>query len=152
MIKSVLTFFLGVSFMFYACNHSKVTAQTSDLNNFEVLYQSEYGGSGMEEVQVIDNQDEFFDFWAQTTFDSPENTPKIDFSKKTVIVKHLSGQNSGGNTYDVESVYYDGAEITVRYTVSSTEIGTTAITNPLIVIAVDKVENPKVEFKNSNQN
>src|SRR5690606_11399139 len=117
-------------------------------NNFEVLYVSEYGGSGMEETQIIDNQEEFAQYWTQVTFEPIEDVPQINFSEKTVILKHLPGQNSGGSTYDVESVYYDGPEITVRYTVSSpADFGTTAITSPLMILAVEKIEDPKIEFK-----
>lgn len=125
----------------------------NEADNFEILYKSEYGGSGLEEIQIIDNQNEFSDFWSQTTFESWEKAPQIDFSKKIVIVKHFPSQNSGGTTYNIESISYKGSEININYTVSNpSNMGTTAITSPLIILMVDKVENPNVEFKNSNKN
>ena len=152
MRKPVFLFLFGIIYFFTNCENSKAIARDPG-NNFEVLYVSEYGGSGMEEVQIIDNQEEFAQFWTQVTFESIEDVPQINFSEKTVILKHLPSRNSGGSTYDVESVYYDGAEVTVRYTVSSpADFGTTAITSPLMILAVEKIEDPNIEFKNSNKN
>lgn len=151
MSKSVLTILFGIIFLTNACNNSKVTAQNATtVNDFEVLYQSEYGGSGMEETNIFENQGEFAAFWAQVTYQPAISSPKVDFSKKIVIVKHFQSQNSGGTVYNIESVSHKGSEITVNYSASRpSDIATMAITNPLMILVVDKVENPKVEFKNS---
>lgn len=151
MSKSVLTILFGIIFLTNACNNSKVTAQNEKaVNDFEVLYQSEYGGSGMEETNIFENQGQFAAFWAQVTYQPAISSPKVDFSKKIVIVKHFQSQNSGGTVYNIESVSHKGSEITVSYTTSRpSDIATMAITNPLMILVVDKVENPKVEFKNS---
>ena len=151
MAKSFPVLFGGILFLFFACNHAKVTAQNE--NSFDVLYQSEYGGNGVEETQLIDDQSELASFWSQTVFEYGENIPKIDFTQNTVIVQHFPSRNSGGSSYRVDSVSYEGNLIRVNYTVNGPSgMVTTAITNPLIVLKVKKIENPKIEFINSNQN
>ncbi len=154
MNKSILTILFGIIFMLNSCNNSKVTSQNGTaMNDFEILYQSEYGGNGVEETNIIENQGEFAALWAQVTHQSAMSAPKVDFSKKIIIVKHFQSRNSGGTEYKIESVSNKENTIEVQYSVSGpSEMATMAITNPLLMLAIDKVSNPKVEFIIQNKN
>jgi len=130
--------------IFQSCNNSKVTQSK---NNFEVLMASEYGGFGEDKIQIFSNSEEFNQFWQEVNLDTSLQFPSIDFDKKMVVAKHFQSQRSGGNEFKVHDVNYSGNEINVIYSaINSSEFGTMAITNPLIVLVVNKTENPKVNF------
>lgn len=131
-----------------ACDSAKINQQTEQkVNQFEVLYVEEYGGSGIEETRIIDNQADFSLFWAEVTSQPALSAKKFDSNEKMIIVKNFESRNSGGNTYEIKSVTQKGNQIQVTYSVTSpTEIGTMAITSPMMILLVDKVEKPTIEF------
>lgn len=137
-----------------ACNSSKATGENSkNMTDFEVVFQSEYGGSGQEEMQIIENQGEFAELWVQATMQPAQSAPHIDFSKKMIVAKHFQSKNSGGTEYKIESVSQKGNNVEIHYSAKGPEgMATMAITNPLMILSVDKVENAKVEFINHNKN
>jgi hypothetical protein len=146
-MKNIIICF-GLLSSVLSCNNSKVTQHNeSKMSQYEVLYVSEYGGSGEEETRIIDNQGDFAQYWAEVTSQPALSAAKFDSDKKMVIVKSFQSQNSGGNTYAVQSVEQHGDHFLVSYTISSpSEFGTMAITNPLMIIMVDKVAKPKIDF------
>lgn len=152
--KLIFTFILGIAMLLSACNNSKVISKNGkEMSDFEIIFQSEYGGTGQEETKVIENQSEFAELWVQVTMQPAQSAPHIDFSKKIIIAKHFQSHNSGGTEYKIESVLQKGNTIEVHYTATGPEgMATMAITNPLMILSVDKVENPKVEFINHNGN
>lgn len=152
MNKSMLTILFGTICMFNACNNSKVTSENGkEMSDFEIIFQSEYGGTGADETQIIQNQGEFAELWVQATMQPAQSAPHIDFSKKIIIARNFQSKNSGGTEYKIRSVSYKGNHIEVHYSTKGPEgMATMAITNPLMILSVDKVENPKVEFINHN--
>lgn len=148
--KLIFTIVLGVTMLFSACNNSKVTTEKGkEMSDFEIVFESEYGGSGQEETRIIENQGEFAELWVQATMQPAQSAPHIDFSKKIIIAKNFQSKNSGGTEYKIQSVSQKGNNIQVNYTATGPEgMATMAITNPLMILSVDKVENAKVEFIN----
>lgn len=136
-------------FIFSSCTNSKqLSTESESTSNFEVIFQSEYAGTGSDESIVFTNQKDFAKFWSATTFQSMEEIPTYDFKKKMVIAKSFESQRTGGFVYDIQKVETKGNTIIVDYTITTSgDIVTQAITNPLTVILVDKVENPNVEFE-----
>lgn len=143
-----MIFCFGLLLSNFSCNNAKVTQQAeSKMNQFEVLYVAEYGGSGVEETRIIDNHGDFSLFWAEVTSQPAMSAKKFDSNKHMVIVKNFESRNSGGNEYKVNSITQKGSEIAVHYSITSpSEYGTMAITNPLMIILVDKVTKPSIEF------
>lgn len=150
--KLIFTFIFGITILFSACNNSKVAAQNgNEMTDFEIIFQSEYGGTGEDYTKIIENQGEFAELWVQATMQPAQSAPHIDFSQKIIIAKHFQSSSSGGTEYTVESVTQKDNLIEVHYSTKNPEgMATMAITNPLMILSVDKVENPKVEFISHN--
>lgn len=141
-----LIFYFGLYLMMISCNNSQITTQN---NNFSILYQSEYGGEGIEKTIVYTRVEDFSNTWKSSIdlYSETSTLPKVDFTKKIVIAQHFDGRNSGGTQYRIQNVSQDQNKIKVYYkTTSSGEMATMAITSPLLIVAVDKVQNPEVEF------
>lgn len=120
------------------------------MSNFEVLYLSEYGGSGIEKTEVFQNADEFSEMWNASinAVSGLTDVPQIDFSKKMVVVKHFKSQNSGGASYKIQSVEQQGNKTEIYYqAIPPDGMSTMAITNPLMILEVNKTSDPKIEFK-----
>jgi len=80
-----LVFGLGILIFNFSCNNSRAVANhNSDMNNFEVLFQSEYGGSGNEKTEIFQNEKDFSTMWNATinAVSGLTDVPQIDFSKK----------------------------------------------------------------------
>ena len=76
-----------------------------------------------------------------------ESEPEFELAKM-VIAKSFESQRTGGFVYHIQKVERKGNTIFVDYTITTSgDIVTQAITNPLTVILVDKIENPNVEFE-----
>jgi hypothetical protein len=146
-MKNIIICF-GLLTSMLSCNNSKVTQhKESKMSQYEVLYVAEYGGTGEEELRIIDNQGDFAMYWAEVTSQPALSAAKFDSNEKMVIVKSFQSRNSGGNTYEIDSVVHKGDQIQVYYSITSpSEMGTMAITNPLMILLVDKVAKPQVEF------
>ena len=140
---------IGCFLALYACTNSKqLNGETESTSNFEVIYQSEYAGTGSDEFLILTNQNDFEKYWLATTFQTAEEIPTYDFKKKMVIAKSFESQRTGGFVYEIEKVHTKGNTVLVEYTITSPgDIVTQAITNPLTLIVVDKVENPTVDFQ-----
>lgn len=145
MPKFILCF--GILIFVFSCQNSKVVSQSPSTSvSFEVLFNSEYGGLGIDQIQVIDNNKDWSMLWQELTSQSAEATLTLNFKNFMVIRKDFQSRNMGGNQYTIESVKINNNKIDVAYSVSSSEIGTDAITNPLILIKMEKVENPEIKF------
>lgn len=149
-----LVFCFGFLLFAISCNNSKVmSAETENLKDFQVLYQSEYGGRGVETTMVLTDQESFTKFWQDTlnAYSDSQEIPSIDFNEKMVIAQHFQSRNSGGTTYEVTSVNQSGNKTEVNYTVSSPDgMATMAITSPLLIVVVQKTPDPLVEFRVQN--
>jgi len=137
---------------FCSCNNSMTAANDSDSKEtFTVLYNSEYGGSGSDRVEVITDLREWSLFWAELTYQPAMSAPKFNPDTKMIIRKDFQSRNMGGNEYTVSEVKIDGNQINVEYSIKSSKIGTDAITAPIMLIMVQKVENPQVRFEQLRQ-
>lgn len=146
-----LVFVLGILIFNFSCNNSKITTdKSSDMNDYEVLYQSEYGGSGEEKTEVFVNAEEFSKMWNSyiNAVSGQTDVPAIDFAKQMVVMRHFQSRNSGGTTYEIQSVKQTENKTEIFYKVTPPSgMSTTAITNPLMIVAVKKTAQPQVEFK-----
>lgn len=146
-----LVFCFGSLLLAISCNNSQVTSSNTDkMKDFEVLYLSEYGGSGEEKTEVITDLEGFKKFWneAVNLYSDSTIVPEVDFSAKMVVVQHFRSQNSGGTTYEITSVDQSGNKTEIFYTATAPEgMATMAITSPLMIVVVKKTESPVVEFK-----
>jgi len=127
-----------------------VSEERAPVNEFEILYQSEYGGSGSQKTEVFVNAEDFSAMWNASinAVSGQTNVPQVDFERKMVIAQHFQSQNSGGTTYKIQSVKQTGNKTEVYYKATPpTGMSTTAITSPLMIVTVDKTSDPQVEFK-----
>lgn len=149
-----LVFCFGFLLLAISCNNSQITSSNTDkMKDFEVLYLSEYGGSGQDKTEVITNPEGFKKFWNETVNLYSDSTivPEVDFSSKMVVVQHFKSQNSGGTTYEITSVNQSSNKTEIFYTATPPDgMATMAITNPLMIVVVNKTDNPGVEFKIAN--
>lgn len=147
-------FYLGFLFLMTFCNNSKHISYGDQSNNFEILYLSEYGGSGEDETFVYRESSEFEEMWNETinSMSGLTDIPAVDFSKKMVVAKHFKSQNSGGNEFGIDSVVQSEAGTTVYYTViPPAKFATMAITTPLMIVVTDKTDNGEVKFEIKRQ-
>ena len=146
-----LVFCFGFLLLAISCNNSQVTSSNTDkMKDFEVLYLSEYGGSGEEKTEVITDLEGFKKFWneAVNLYSDFTIVPEVDFSAKMVVVQHFRSQNSGGTNYEITSIDQSGNKTEIFYTATAPEgMATMAITSPLMIVVVKKTESPVVEFK-----
>lgn len=135
-MRVFFSFFVFI-FMF-SCN--AVPIPTNFENGFHVLYESEYGGAGVNQTTIFTGPDLFGEWWSENMSGiTGKNVPEIDFSKKWVVVKHLESQRSGGATYKVAGTKQLDGELHILYLVNSPEgMGTDAITSPLMVVEIDQ--------------
>lgn len=131
-----------------SCNNSMTTVNDSNSNEaFTVLYNSEYGGSGTDRAEVITDLREWSLFWAELTYQPALSAPKFNPDTKMIIRKDFQSQNTGGNEYTISAVNIEGNQINVEYSITSSEIGTDAITAPIMLIMVKKVDHPELNFQ-----
>lgn len=134
-----------------SCSHSQITSkEDSQSDEFNVLYQSEYGGTGKDEQEIIEDQESFEKKWNDlvNAYSDTEKVPSIDFGKNRVVIKTFQSRNSGGFTYDVDSVKSAADKTEVFYTISSSgNMATQAITNPMIILSIPQSKSSEVEFK-----
>jgi len=146
-----LVFCFGFLLLAISCNNSQVTSSNTDkMKDFEVLYLSEYGGSGEEKTEVITDLEGFKKFWneAVNLYSDSIIVPEVDFSAKMVVVQHFRSQNSGGTNYEITSIDQSGNKTEIFYTATAPEgMATMAITSPLMIVVVKRTESPVVEFK-----
>ncbi len=149
-----LVFCFGFLLFAISCNNSKVaTSDTEKMNEFEVLYQSEYGGSGKEKTEIFTTPDSFAQMWNGTinAISNSTDVPEVNFSTKMVVAQHFRSQNSGGTTYEIKSIKQSGNKTEIFYSATPPDgMATMAITNPMMIVVIDKVPNPVVEFKTQN--
>lgn len=150
----ILVFCFGFLLLTMSCNNSKaVSSNAGEMNEFQVLYQSEYGGSGEEKTEVFTDAESFAQMWNETinAYSNSTEVPEVDFSRKMVVAKHFQSRNSGGTTYEIKSLKNSGNKTEILYKATAPEgMATMAITNPLLVVVVNKTTNPEVEFKSEN--
>lgn len=148
-MKSLIPGFM-LLFYFSSCTGSKVANQNQNLNEeYTVLYMSEYGGSGEDSSLVITEAEKFANFWNATIneFYQSEEVPQVDFKKEMVVVRQFESRNYGGDEYHIESVEYKGSKVFINYKITSAgDMGTTAITKPMIILSLRKTNDPEIEF------
>src|SRR5690606_5514883 len=134
-------------------NSQATSDNSSKMNDFEILYQSEYGGSGEEKTEIFTDEESFAKIWDEmiNVYSESSEIPQVDFNKKMVVAQHFQSRNSGGTEYEIQSVKQTGDKLEVLYKATAPEgMATMAITNPLMIIVVNKMQNPVVEFKAEN--
>lgn len=143
-----LIFCFGLTLCMLGCKNAEVASkQTKEMNSYEILYMAEYGGAGEDETRIIETQDDFARYWAEVTHQPPLSAAKFDSNQKMIITKSFPSRNSGGNEYKINSIKQTGNTIQVHYTIiPPKDMATMAITNPLMILLVDKVEKPQIEF------
>lgn len=143
-----LILYFGIILLMFSCTCSKVSTKDASGNSYKVLFESEFGGTGEDELQIITEIKDFNSIWEELTAQPAEEAVGFDSKSEMVLVKSFKSNRTGGGDYVVNDVKQNGSEIQVFYSVklASTEIGTDVITNPVLVVVVSKVEKPKVEF------
>lgn len=148
-----LIFCFGILLGTISCSNSQATSDNSKMKDFEILYQSEYGGSGQEKTEVFTDEGSFAKMWDEmiNVYSESSEIPQVDFAKKMVVAQHFQSRNSGGTEYEIQSVKQAGDKLEVLYKATPPEgMATMAITNPLMIVVVNKMQNPVVEFKAEN--
>ena len=149
-----LFFCFGFLLFAISCSNSQATTDdSSKMSSYEILHQSEYGGSGVEKTEVINDAVSFAKIWNEyvNMYSGTTEIPNVDFTKKMVVTKHFQSQNSGGTTYDIQSVQQTGNKTDISFKTTAPEgMSTMAITSPIMILVVNKTQNPVVEFKAQN--
>lgn len=142
-----LILFFSFAFVLLSCNHSKVVTTESSNGEYDVLLVSEFGGSGSDEIQILNSKQEFYTLWEELMGQSADEAPSFDVDKEMIIVKSFKSNRTGGSEYEVRELVQKNNTIKVYYSVDSpSEIATQVITNPVIIIKSQKVNNPNIEF------
>lgn len=137
------TFSLGI----LACNSSKIASKDLSEKHIQILFQSEYGGSGTDEIQLITQKEAFTELWEEITGQPKEEIQAFNDQEEMVIVKHFTSGRSGGATYTVNKIKEKKGHIQVYYSVQGPgAIGTDAITSPVLMVKVNKQDKPTIEF------
>ena len=138
---------LGV-FIIQSCQNSKIMTDNTDNNDsFQLLYASEYGGSGEEQVTIMDERSVFAKQWVEITTQPSLSAPKFNPDTQMIIRKDFESRRTGGDEFEVNAVEIIGNKINVFYTVSHPgEYATDAITSPILLILVNKIDDPVIEF------
>lgn len=131
--------FFGLLILFVSCNQSKMLTETQ--TDFEVLYASEYGGSGDGNIKKIYYDKQAFDLvWEELTGQPQTEAPKFNPRKEMIIRKDFDSHNTGGYQFKVEEVITNKNNLTVFYSVSKpSAFATDAITSPVLLIKVKKI-------------
>ncbi len=142
-----LILFLSFALFLLSCNHSKVVTTENLYGEYDVLLLSEFGGSGFDEIQILNSKQEFYTLWEELMGQSADEAPSFDVDKEMIIVKSFKSNRTGGSEYEVRELVQKNNTIKVYYSVDSpSEIATQVITNPVIIIKSQKVNNPNIEF------
>lgn len=142
-----LILFLSFALFLLSCNHSKVVTTENLYGEYDVLLVSEFGGSGSDEIQILNSKQEFYTLWEELMGQSADEAPSFDVDKEMIIVKSFKSNRTGGSEYEVHELVQKNNTIKVYYSVDSpSEIATQVITNPVIIIKSQKVNNPNIEF------
>lgn|SRR5690554_1117286 len=142
-----LILFFSFAFVLLSCNHSKVVTTESSNGEYDVLLVSEFGGSGSDEIQILNSKQEFYTLWEELMGQSADEAPSFDVDKEMIIVKSFKSNRTGGSEYEVRELVQKNNTIKVYYSVDSpSEIATQVITNPVIIIKSQKINNPNIEF------
>lgn len=138
---------MSFSFLLLSCNYSKVITKESENVNYDILLTSEFGGSGYDEIKILNTELDFRLLWEELMGGNAEEVPTFDVDKEMIIVKSFKSNRTGGSEYEVHEVFQKRNEIKVYYSaVSPREIGTEVITNPVIIIKTQRIQNPSIEF------
>lgn len=142
-----LILFLSFALFLLSCNHSKVVTTENLHGEYDVLLLSEFGGSGFDEIQILNSKQEFYTLWEELMGQSADEAPSFDVDKEMIIVKSFKSNRTGGSEYEVRELVQKNNTIKVYYSVDSpSEIATQVITNPVIIIKSQKINNPNIEF------
>lgn len=142
-----LILFLSFALFLLSCNHSKVVTTENLYGEYDVLLLSEFGGSGFDEIQILNSKQEFYTLWEELMGQSADEAPSFDVDKEMIIVKSFKSNRTGGTEYEVRELVQKNNTIKVYYSVDSpSEIATQVITNPVIIIKSQKINNPNIEF------
>ena len=142
-----LILFFSFAFVLLSCNHSKVVTTESSNGEYDVLLVSEFGGSGSDEIQILNSKQEFYTLWEELMGQSADEAPSFDVDEEMIIVKSFKSNRTGGSEYEVRELIQKNNTIKIYYSVDSpSEIATQVITNPVIIIKSQKINNPNIEF------
>lgn len=142
-----LILFSSFALFLLSCNHSKVVTTENLYGEYDVLLLSEFGGSGFDEIQILNSKQEFYTLWEELMGQSADEAPSFDADEEMIIVKSFKSNRTGGSEYEVRELVQKNNTIKVYYSVDSpSEIATQVITNPVIIIKSQKVNNPNIEF------
>jgi len=122
---------------------------SEDKNNFELLYQSEYGGKNEQAFLVAESLSDLQKELQNPMFDEAlqQKLQAVDFQKNVLVILHAGQKNTGGYSISVESVKVDKGLTTVTVKETGPEPGaqvTMALSNPFAIVAVPK--NEKISF------
>lgn len=135
----------------FSCNNKMISNLENNDLEFSVLFNSNYGGTGIDEVFVCQDNQTLQNNWSKiytTRFPKPE-VPKIDFDKKILIIKNFPERRSGGFSVSVDSVKKEGENLIFmlnQKTPESSEMVSMALTQAIIIIELDKTPFKNIYF------
>src|SRR5690554_8026472 len=90
-----LILFLSFALFLLSCNHSKVVTTENLYGEYDVLLLSEFGGSGFDEIQILNSKQEFYTLWEELMGQSADEAPSFDVDKEMIIVKSFKSNKIG---------------------------------------------------------
>jgi len=136
--------------IFLGCNCTKRTTENGAVaeNQFEILFESPYGGKDDRFFETIHSAEEFNKLISSPLFQNDEEFVKrfaaIDFEKEAVIVLNMGLKNTGGYAISVEEVVKKDNTTYVKVRETLPEPGspvTMVLTNPFCIAIIKTNEN-----------
>lgn len=146
-MKKILLLALTTTFLMSCKTYN--SSLSEDKNNFELLYQSEYGGKDEQAFLVAESLSDLQKELQNPMFDETlqQKLQAVDFQKHVLVLLHAGQKSTGGYSISVESVKVDKGLTTVTVKETGPEPGaqvTMALSNPFAIVAVPK--NEKISF------
>src|SRR5690554_1905847 len=118
---------------------------SEDKHNFELLYQSEYGGKDKQTFLVAESAADLQNVLQNPMFDEvlQQKLQAVDFQKYVLVLLHAGQKSTGGYSISAESVKVAKGITTVTVKETGPEPGaqvTMALSNPFAIVAVPKNE------------
>lgn len=142
---------LTISWGIISCTASKAGTSFLPENHAHVLFQSQYGGSGEESIEIITEPQEFLNRWQEITGQPQEELPKFNSEEEMVVIKNFMSNRTGGTTFTIEKIEQKKGHIQVIYSAENPgDFATDAITSPVLMVMVKKQIQPTIEFTLQN--
>lgn len=134
----------GLLLSMISCNPTQMLNPNSEDLNFHIVYESEFGGSGQNELTIIHDSKEYDELIAHFGL---EEIADFDGTKQTVAVQNFDSQRTGGSEYKVLSVERKDGKIKIFYSIQSPDTyALNAITSPVLIVILEEPQLSQIEF------